>query len=368
MPAPSTGPPRIRLTGAVDTPSPLTVVVADDSADLRLLLRATLDLDARFTVVGEASTAGETLERVGELDPDLVVVDLGMPGAEGVDIVRAVVERHPQVRVVVYSGYDAEEREAAARAAGAIGYLEKGRPLDEVIERLARDVAGTGEVDRPPPPTPGDAVPVAAARAIQAVVHGLRTPATVLDGLAGQLRRAVAEQSPSVGPLLDALASAAAKLRTDVDGLAEARDLQLGRVRAEPEVSDSASVIAAAELPEVWRGRAVTVDGRARAVWADLRLAGLALRLLVEDAALHGPAAEPVTVKVDADPDAVTLLVLGGDVPPADVFTIGGRPGGAQLGTSLFRARGLARAQGGDVVADRTDPAHPALVLRLPAP
>jgi DNA-binding NarL/FixJ family response regulator len=113
------------------------VVLADDHPIWRDGVRA--DLGDGFEVVGEASTAPETIDVVERTSPDLVVCDLNMPGGGGIKVARACGEK---TRVVMLTVSEAERDLLDAVAAGAVGYLVKSTPGPELRAALVRAAAG----------------------------------------------------------------------------------------------------------------------------------------------------------------------------------------------------------------------------------
>ena len=124
--------------------TPLTVVVVDDHPLYREGLATALESMAGVDVVGEAADSEEALEVVGRLHPSVVLMDLHMPGTNGIDTTRELVRRDPDVAVLVLTMLEGEESVFAALRAGARGYLLKGAGRAE-IERAVRAVA-EGEV------------------------------------------------------------------------------------------------------------------------------------------------------------------------------------------------------------------------------
>lgn len=112
----------------------LRIVLVDDHAVVRRgladLLASAPDLD----VVGTAGDGGEAQEVVRAARPDVVVMDLQMPGIDGVEATRAILAEHPDVQVLVLTSFSDSERIIAALDAGAVGYLLKDADPDEVIE------------------------------------------------------------------------------------------------------------------------------------------------------------------------------------------------------------------------------------------
>ena len=118
---------------------PITIVIADDHPMFRFGLRTRLGAEPGMQVVGEAASGEEALELVDRLVPAVVLMDLSLPGMNGIDATRRIRERQPQVAVLVVTMFDDDSVFAAVRA-GARGYLLKGAEGDETI-RAIRAVA-----------------------------------------------------------------------------------------------------------------------------------------------------------------------------------------------------------------------------------
>ncbi len=102
-----------------------SVVLADDHEIVRQGLRAVLEQEEGFEVVAECTTSEEAIEVVERSRPDILLLDLRMPGVGGVEVCRTVCERCPETRVVVLSAFDSPSDVAAVMNAGAAGYLLK---------------------------------------------------------------------------------------------------------------------------------------------------------------------------------------------------------------------------------------------------
>ncbi len=113
------------------------VLIADDSPDFRQMLRRRLDRDDRFTVVAEAANGREAVDLTVEHRPDVSVVDLGMPVMDGLDAIRHIRERSPDVKVVVLTGWEPEVAAGDAIDEGALAYLEKGTAVSQILTVLA---------------------------------------------------------------------------------------------------------------------------------------------------------------------------------------------------------------------------------------
>lgn len=120
----------------------MRVLLVDDHALVRQGLRAVLGTTDDCTVVGEAATGEEAVERAAETAPDVVVMDLSMPGEGGVAATARLRTAMPAVRVLVLTTFSDDRRVRDALAAGATGYLLKDAAPDEVVAAVraaARD-------------------------------------------------------------------------------------------------------------------------------------------------------------------------------------------------------------------------------------
>ena len=120
--------------------STLRVVLADDHALVRAGFRSLLEALAGVQVVGEAADGREALRLIGELRPDLALIDIAMPGLNGLEVVGRVAKEHPRTRVIVVSMHAQDEYVRRALVAGAAGYMLKhadGRELEMAIRAVA---------------------------------------------------------------------------------------------------------------------------------------------------------------------------------------------------------------------------------------
>ena len=112
------------------------VALVDDHKLFREGLRALLAQEPGFEVVAEASEATEAYPILEAADPDVVVLDIGLPGANGISVARELLRRNPRQRLLVLSMFLDEERVAQALDAGVLGYAGKDQSSDEVIAAL----------------------------------------------------------------------------------------------------------------------------------------------------------------------------------------------------------------------------------------
>ena len=115
---------------------PLRVVIADDYADVRDYVRMTLEADGRFEVVAEAKDGVEALKLITAEQPDAVVIDLMMPGGDGVDVLPQIAACSPHTKVLALSGVENNLIESAVRARGAHGYMDKARIKKHLVSSL----------------------------------------------------------------------------------------------------------------------------------------------------------------------------------------------------------------------------------------
>ena len=154
----------------------IRILIADDHAVVREGLRAVLGSEPDMEVVGEAATGKEVIERATELRPDVILMDIQMPGINGIEASRRILDASPKVGVVVLTMFEDDESVFSAMRAGARGYVLKGAHPSEILKVL-RAVAA-GEVyfgpeiaqrlvdffSTPKPPSPAVAFPELTAR------------------------------------------------------------------------------------------------------------------------------------------------------------------------------------------------------------
>ncbi len=125
----------------------MRVVICDDQAVVRDGLELLLKLERDIEVVGLARDGAEAVEMVAERSPDLVLMDLKMPGANGVEATRRICARYPEVKVLVLTTFDDDEWVFDAIRAGASGYLLKDTPRAKLVEAIRGTVSGKAFVD-----------------------------------------------------------------------------------------------------------------------------------------------------------------------------------------------------------------------------
>jgi len=112
------------------------VLLVDDHRTVREGLAALLNHEPGIRVVGEATNGPMALELAARLHPDVVVMDVTLPGMSGIEATRRLRERWPEMRVVGLSAHAQPDIAGAMRAAGAVTYLDKGGPAEALIAAI----------------------------------------------------------------------------------------------------------------------------------------------------------------------------------------------------------------------------------------
>jgi DNA-binding NarL/FixJ family response regulator len=123
-----------------------TVLLVDDQSLIRMGLRLVIDSEPDLEVVGEASDGGVALDQVAALAPDVVLMDIRMPGVDGITATRRVVAEHPGTRVLVLTTFDVDEYAFAALRAGASGFLLKSARPEELADAIRTIASGESVV------------------------------------------------------------------------------------------------------------------------------------------------------------------------------------------------------------------------------
>jgi DNA-binding NarL/FixJ family response regulator len=126
---------------------PISVVLCDDVAEVRSALHDVLAPDPSIVIVGEADNGRDCLQVVGQLDPDIVVIDLSMPEMDGFEAIPALVRAAPRTGIIAISGLGGDGMRDTVIGLGADRYLQKESAADKlaaVVSELARVRAAAG--------------------------------------------------------------------------------------------------------------------------------------------------------------------------------------------------------------------------------
>lgn len=195
----------------VDPERPIRVYLVDDHGVVRRGMRAYLELVEDIEVVGEAPSGEVAVEELGRLassgqPPDVVMMDLLLPGMDGITATGLIRERHPEIEVVALTSFVAHEQVHAALAAGASGYVLKDADADEVASAIR--TAHRGEVHLTP----------AAARELAKVLQAPDRDAELLTDRERQVLTLVA-QGASNNQIAEALFISERTARTHVSNI-----------------------------------------------------------------------------------------------------------------------------------------------------
>lgn len=347
---------------AAAPPRPLRVLLVDDVADLRSLVRVALEMSGSFEIVAEAGDGTDGVAQAKLHQPDVVLLDVSMPGMDGMEALPLIRAAAPGASVVMLSGFEQERLGASALERGAAAYLEKGLPPAELARRVRAAVGVDPPGDERQAPS---APPVLRDEELYAVVaHDLRGPLGAIVGFAATLESSwelVSDEQRR--DMVRRMGRQARILRTVTDNLLASRALELGAVEVEANALDAAIFMLEtandlrplAPMHEV----VVVVAEGTRPVIADAGRLRQVLANLVGNAARYAPPGTTITLGARGDADG-TIVSVSDEGPgiPVDarsyVFDKHVRLGPSQgLGLGLFVSAAFVRAMGGSIwIAD----------------
>jgi DNA-binding NarL/FixJ family response regulator len=125
----------------------MKILLCDDQAVIRDGLEMLLNLEKDFQVVGSAQDGAEAVELAEQKRPDLILMDLKMPGVNGIEATRRIRAKFPEIKILVLTTYDEDEWVFDAIRAGASGYLLKDTPRQKIVEAIRGTMEGKSFVD-----------------------------------------------------------------------------------------------------------------------------------------------------------------------------------------------------------------------------
>lgn len=147
----------------------MKILLCDDQAVIRDGLEMLLTLEKDLQVVASASDGAEAIELAAQKQPDLILMDLKMPGVNGIEATRDIRARFPHIKILVLTTYDDDEWVFDAIRAGASGYLLKDTPRQKIIEAIRGTMDGKSFVD-----------PAVAGKLMSQLASNQKQPASVL--------------------------------------------------------------------------------------------------------------------------------------------------------------------------------------------
>ncbi len=121
---------------------PSRILIADDHEVLRQGVRALLEAQKEWVICGEAVNGQEVVKKAKELNPDVIILDVTMPGFSGLEAARQILATRPDTRIIIFSMHDSEEILRQAKEVGVRGYVRKseaGRKLVDAVGALLRN-------------------------------------------------------------------------------------------------------------------------------------------------------------------------------------------------------------------------------------
>jgi DNA-binding NarL/FixJ family response regulator len=126
----------------------IRVLVVEDQPKILKAQIKLLETFEEIVIVGEALSGESALEKVEEVKPEVLLLDLGLPQMSGIDVTKKVKATHPEIEILIFTIFDEEEKVIEAIVAGAAGYLLKGTPVEKIVEAI-KDVKAGGSVIQP---------------------------------------------------------------------------------------------------------------------------------------------------------------------------------------------------------------------------
>lgn len=175
----------------------IRVLVVEDQPKILKAQIKLLETFEEIDIVGEALSGESALAKIDELKPEVVLLDLGLPQMDGIEVTRRLRASHPEIEILIFTIFDEEDKVLSAVTAGAAGYLLKGTPVEKIVEAI-RDVKAGGAVIQPnlartllklvangrgaaPDSTPGARGPLGTNSPPGSAAGRLRTPSSVSD-------------------------------------------------------------------------------------------------------------------------------------------------------------------------------------------
>lgn len=129
------------MDGAANLPKTIRVLIADDHRLFAQALQAILEDDERIAIAGQARDGKQAVDLARSLEPDVILMDIAMPGMDGFQATRVITDESPETSVLILTGSNSRSDVDRARKAGAAGYVTKDRIAAELIDAIVEVVA-----------------------------------------------------------------------------------------------------------------------------------------------------------------------------------------------------------------------------------
>lgn len=339
----------------------IRVLVADEKHQARALLRRLVEDDGRFVVVAETSSWPETIEQIDIAQPDAVILDVALPGMQGLDAIPVIVDRSPNTRILALTGPQTPSCEEL-RKRGAHDCIPTESGIAELLTKL-EDLFP----ELPPPPHADQPHPTALRSSVDEIlsllVHEVQAPLSVIEGFALALELAV-ERGDDDGILETSkgIRRAGASLRALIRSFAEVGAMESGllslNLREVPMVQ--LVQLTAEDLSRLAASHRLVIDaGDDFAAEVDSIRLRQVLTNLITNAVKFSPRHTQITIKLLNEQEWAHISVKdeGQGIPShsqRELFQKFSRLGatGSGMGLGLYLSRGIARAHGGDLTCE----------------
>jgi signal transduction histidine kinase len=345
----------------VEQTEAIRVLVADEKHQARALIRRLVENDQRFTVVAEASSWPETIERIDLARPDAVILDVGLPGMEGLDAIPVIAGRSPQARILALTGPQTPPcDELRQRGVHDCLPMESGvAELLKSLEDLFPDLA---------PPSPAiEAQPVPVRSGVDEIlsllVHEIQAPLAVIEGFTLALQAAVErDDDDGIRETSQGIRRAGASLRALIRSFAEVGAMESGILSLNLREAPIVQLVnlTVEDLTTLAASHTIVIDAHDDFVAEvdSIRIRQVLTNLLT-NAVKFSPRRSEITIRVRRDEETVRISVSdqGPGIPAhshGELFQKFSRLGatGSGTGLGLYLSRGIARAHGGDLICD----------------
>ena len=353
----------------------IRVLVADEKHQARALLRRLVEDDGRFVVVAEASSWPETIEQIDIAQPDAVILDVALPGMQGLDAIPVIVDRSPNARILAITGPQTPSCDEL-RESGAHDCIPTESGIAELLTKL-EDL-----FPELPPPAHADKPHPAALRSsvdeiLSLLVHEVQAPLSVIEGFALALELAVERgDDDAILETSKGIRRAGATLRALIRSFAEVGAMESGLLSLNLREAPMVQLVqlTAGDLSTLAASHTLLIDaGEDFAAEVDSIRIRQVLTNLITNAVKFSPRRSEITIRVLKEGDWAHLSVRdeGPGIPShtqRELFQKFSRLGatGSGMGLGLYLSRGIARAHGGDLTCESAASEGATFTLSVP--